>query len=188
MTVGRLCDPSPGTMGEPSMQIRDMTGCDLEAVVAVIALSDDDDAEAARTYFEDRYAGLEEGNAEACDRDFVSVDGSDSIIGVGGVQKDDEEGDGIWWLNWWYVHPSHQNQGIGNALMEESLRWVRDQKGRKVYVDVSALDSYEKARRFYAKHGFVEEARLKDFYAEGEDMILMGKLIAQPLSGPGRQE
>jgi ribosomal protein S18 acetylase RimI-like enzyme len=162
------------------MQIRDMTGRDLEAVIAVIALSDDDDAEAARTYFEERYAGAEEGDPEADHRDFVSVDGSGSIIGVGGVHKDDEEGDGIWWLSWWYVHPGHQNRGVGSALMEESLRWVRDWKGRKVYVDVSALDFYDKARRFYAGHGFVEEARLKDFYAEGEDMILMARSAARP--------
>ena len=163
------------------MRIRDMTGRDLEAVIAVIALTGDDDAEAARTYFEDLYAG-----PEVRDHNLVSVDGSDRIIGVGGVQRNDEEGDGIWWLSWWYVRPSHQNQGIGSALMEESLRRVRDRKGRKVYVDVSALDSYGKARRFYAKHGFIEEARLKDFYAEGEDMILMGKVTAQPSSARGR--
>ena len=59
--------------------------------------------------------------------------------------------------------------------MDKSLEWVRSQNGRKVYVDVSSLDFYAKARRFYASHGFVEEARLKDFYAAGEDMILMGK-------------
>ena len=159
------------------MQIRDMTGSDLEAVIAVIALSDDDDAEAARRYFGDLHMGLEEDAPEVWDHNFVSVDGSDNIIGVGGVQKDDEEGDGVWWLSWWYVHPSYQDQGIGKALMEKSLQCVRDQKGRKIYVDVSALDFYEKARRFYARHGFIEEARLKDFYAEGEDMVLMGKVL-----------
>lgn len=159
------------------MKIRDMTGRDLEAVIAIIGLSDDDDAEAARTYYENLYAGPEEHSPEVCAHDFVSVDESDRIIGVGGVQKDDGEGEGIWWLSWWYVDPSHQGQGIGKALMRKSLRWVRDQNGRKVYVDVSALDFYEKARRFYARHGFMEEARLRDFYREGEDTILMGKVL-----------
>ena len=159
------------------MQIRDMTGRDLEGVIAVIGLSDDDDAGAARAYYEELWAGPEEDGPGASAHDFVCVDGSDRVIGIGGVQKDDGEGDGIWWLSWWYVDPGHQDRGIGSALMAESLRWVRDQKGRKVYVDVSALDFYEKARRFYAGHGFKEEARLKDYYAEGEDMVLMGKVL-----------
>ena len=159
------------------MHIRDMTGRDLEAVIAVIGLSDDDDAEAARTYYEDLYAGPEQDGPEICAHDFVSVDGSDRVIGVGGVQKEDGEGEGIWWLSWWYVDPGHQDRGVGKALMGRALRWVRDQSGRKVYVDVSALDFYEKARRFYARHGFTEEARLKDYYAEGEDMVLMGKVL-----------
>lgn len=81
------------------MQIRDMTGSDLEAVIAVIALSDDDDAKAARTYFGDLYTGRHEDASKVCDHNFVSVDGSNNIIGVGGVRKDDEEGDGVWWLS-----------------------------------------------------------------------------------------
>ncbi|MHC5057630.1 MAG: GNAT family N-acetyltransferase [Planctomycetota bacterium] len=152
------------------MNIRDMTGGDLEAVIAVVALTDEDDAGAAREYFEGRR------------RDFVAVDTSDGIIGVGGVLEDGGEGDRVWWLSWWYVHPGHQGRGVGGALMERSLRWVRERKGRKVYVDVSSLAVYAEARRFYAAHGFVEEARLKDFYAEGEDMVLM----ARPTAGPRR--
>jgi len=159
------------------MRIRDMTGSDLEAVIAVIGLSDDDDAGAARAYYEELWAGAEEDGLAISAHDFVCVDGSDRVIGIGGVQRDDGEGDGIWWLSWWYVDPAHQDQGVGKALMEESLRWARDRKARKVYVDVSSLDFYAKARRFYAAHGFVEEARLKDYYAEGEDMILMAKVV-----------
>ncbi|MBN4071933.1 GNAT family N-acetyltransferase [bacterium AH-315-F18] len=99
------------------MQIRDLTGNDLEAV---IALSDFDDAEAARKYFGDRYTGLEKDASGVWDHDFVSVDRSGNIIGVGGIQKDDEEGDGIWWLSWWYVHPSHQGHGIGKVCIHET--------------------------------------------------------------------
>ena len=72
-----------------------------------------------------------QGGPEVCDHNLVSVDESDHILGVGGVQKEVEEGHGIWWLSWWYVHPGCRNQGIGKALMEESLRWVRDRSGRK---------------------------------------------------------
>ncbi|MHC4249233.1 MAG: GNAT family N-acetyltransferase [Planctomycetota bacterium] len=159
-----------------------MTSGDLEAVIAVVALTDEDDAEAAREYFEGAYGSPAGEDIEDRRRDFVAVDASGGVIGVGGVQEDDGEGDGVWWLSWWYVHPGRQGRGIGGALMERSLRWVRERKGRKVYVDVSSLEVYAKARRFYAAHGFVEEARLKDYYAEGEDMVLM----ARPTAGPRR--
>jgi len=156
------------------MRIREMTESDLDAVLEVIARHDEDDAEAAGAYFEEIY---EEEDEDLADRHFVSLNDDGSVVGVGGVMEDDEEGWGIWWLGWFYVDPDHQHRGIGEALLERSLAWARERDGRKVYVDVSALPEYEPARRFYAKHGFAEEGRLKDYYAPGEDCVLMGRAL-----------
>jgi len=167
------------------MKIREMKEKDLDAVLDVIALNDEDDAEAAEAYLEEFFEALEEQREEGdvdeddeiVDRHFVAVNDDGKILGVGGVMEDPEEGDGIWWLGWFYIHPQQQHQGLGEKLLERSLAWVREEDGRKLYVDVSSLDEYENARAFYHKHGFVEEGRLQDFYAEGEDMIIMGRRV-----------
>jgi GNAT superfamily N-acetyltransferase len=154
------------------MQIRKMTEEDLEGVLDVIARHDEQDAEAAEAYFAEFF---EEGEEEWLDRHFVALSEEGAIVGVGGAQEDDEEGDRIWWLGWFYVDPDWRRQGVGEALLGRSLDWARTQGGRKVYVDVSALPLYDAARSFYTKHGFVEEGRLRDFYAVGEDCVLMGR-------------
>jgi GNAT superfamily N-acetyltransferase len=160
------------------MTIREMTERDLEAVLDVIEAHDDDDAEAAEEYFEIFFDEFyEEDEPEIGDRHFVSATDEGEILGVGGAMEDEEEGDRIWWLGWFYVAPKAQRQGVGQALLDRSLEWARDQKGRKIYVDVSALPAYENARSFYAKNGFAEEGRLRDYYAPGEDCILMGKAL-----------
>ena len=50
-----------------------------------------------------------------------------------------------------YVLPSAQGSGIGHALLERNLAWHGDDRG--VYLTVAAYN--ERARRFYARHGFV---------------------------------
>ena len=69
------------------MQTRDITSRDLEAVLAVIALSDEDDADAARMYFADLCAALAKGDPKPGHQNFVSVDGENNIIGVGKTVK-----------------------------------------------------------------------------------------------------
>lgn len=157
------------------MDIREMREDDVDDVLEVIGRHDDDDVDAAQAYFEVLFED-EEGLADRGDRHYVAVDG-DRVIGVGGVMPDEEEGQDIWWLGWFYVDPKTQHAGIGQALLDRGLTWARSQGARKIYVDVSDYPSYENARRFYAKNGFVEEGRLLEFYAPGEACILMGKRL-----------
>lgn len=159
------------------MKIREMRERDLEAVLDVVESHDEEDAQAAQEYFEELFDLDDEEREEVGDQHFVALDDAGEVIGVGGAMEDNEEGYGIWWLGWFYVHPDHQHQGVGAALLERSLAWAREHEGRKMYVDVSSLPEYENARRFYAKHGFSEEGRLKDYYDEGEDCLLLGRRI-----------
>jgi GNAT superfamily N-acetyltransferase len=159
------------------MQIREMTEDDLDGVVGIIEMHDEEDADAAEAYFE---VTFEDDDPDLGDRHYVSMNDDGAVIGVGGAIEDEEEGNDIWWLGWFYVHPDHRRKGVGEALLARSLEWAREQGGRKMYIDVSALSAYEDARRFYAQHGFVEEARLIDYYNPGEDCIFMARRLEPP--------
>ena len=51
-----------------------------------------------------------------------------------------------------YTHPDHRGHGYGGLLMEEALRRLKAEGYQDAFVFV--LRENEKARRFYAAHGF----------------------------------
>ena len=75
------------------------------------------------------------------------------------------------------VSPAWQRQGWGTQLMRCIERMLSERGGRLLLVETSSLPQYEHARRFYRGLGFVEEARIRDFYAVNEDKIVFWKRL-----------
>jgi ribosomal protein S18 acetylase RimI-like enzyme len=84
-------------------------------------------------------------------------------------------------LYWIAVHPDAQRTGAGALLMAEVERRLEGRRARLVIVETSSRDDYAPTRRFYEKRGYGEHARLRDFYAAGDDRVILGKrLVAAP--------
>ncbi len=83
-----------------------------------------------------------------------------------------------WYLYWIAVSPTCQGQGIGAKL----LKWVEDdvtmREGRLLFIETSALPHYERTQRFYLKNGYAQVARLADWYADGDDMVVFRKRLS----------
>ena len=73
------------------------------------------------------------------------------------------------------VRPELQGHGIGKALVQAVESKLRSAGGRVLLVETSSLGEYDATRAFYAGQSFSEEARIRDFYAEGEDKVLFWK-------------
>lgn len=82
---------------------------------------------------------------------------------------------GTWDLWWIVVHPETQGRGHGQAMLQSAETAIRKAGGRHVFLETSAAPSYAPTRRFYERHGFVEVARLPDFYATGEAKVIYRK-------------
>ncbi|MGH6749630.1 MAG: GNAT family N-acetyltransferase [Methyloceanibacter sp.] len=52
---------------------------------------------------------------------------------------------------------------------------MRKAGAKHIYVDTSSSDRYAPTRGFYQRMGFVEEARLPDFYAPGDGKVIYVK-------------
>jgi GNAT superfamily N-acetyltransferase len=81
-----------------------------------------------------------------------------------------------WYLYWIAVRKDGHGRGTGSALLahvEDDIRQV--QMGRILLIETSSLPHYEPTRRFYLKHGYDREAVLRDFYADGDDMVVFRK-------------
>jgi D-alanine-D-alanine ligase len=80
--------------------------------------------------------------------------------------------EGAWDLYWLAVHPSSQGEGVGRSLLRWALALVRAEGGRLLVAETAGRPRYEPTRAFYQRCGFREEARLRDFYAPGDDKLL----------------
>jgi ribosomal protein S18 acetylase RimI-like enzyme len=83
--------------------------------------------------------------------------------------------DQTWNLQLIAMHPDHQGQGRGGQLLRHVEATLKARGGRLLLVET--LASFNQARAFYLKNGFEEEARIRDFYAAGDDKIVFRKVL-----------
>lgn len=89
----------------------------------------------------------------------------------------DERADGVWELWWIGVSPERQCHGIGRALLEGVETQVALEGGRVLLIATSALPALADTRRFYARRGYDECGRIRDFYAPGDAKVIFAKTL-----------
>jgi GNAT superfamily N-acetyltransferase len=85
--------------------------------------------------------------------------------------------EGTWCLWWIAVRPDTQGKGLGARLLHFAEQDIRAQGGRVLFIETSGLPYYDPTRRFYLKYGYDAEARLRDFYAAGDDKVVFRKVL-----------
>jgi ribosomal protein S18 acetylase RimI-like enzyme len=85
--------------------------------------------------------------------------------------------DRTWYLYWIAVTRSTQAKGVGSGLLRHAEEDIRKHKGRVLFIETSSLPHYELTRKFYLKHGYEIAAVLKDYYSDGDDMIVFCKRL-----------
>jgi len=81
--------------------------------------------------------------------------------------------DGTFDLYWLAVDPAAQGRGTGTALVRAVEEKLADRGARLLVVETSSRPDYEGTRRFYARSGYSEAARVRDFYAPADDRIVL---------------
>ena len=85
--------------------------------------------------------------------------------------------EGTWNMLALAVHPRLQGQRLGAALVKSAEQVLRQDGQRIVIVDTSGTDDFAQTRRFYSQNGYEEEARIRDFWAAGDDKIIFRKAL-----------
>ena len=86
--------------------------------------------------------------------------------------------DRTWYLYWIAVSKSRQAQGTGSQLLRHCEEAVRAAEGRLLLIETSSLPHYDLTRKFYVKHGYDTATVLRDFYADGDDMVVFSKRMS----------
>lgn len=83
--------------------------------------------------------------------------------------------DSIYDVYWIAVEPLWQGMKVGKTIMNYLENILEREKARMIIAETSSQPKYDKARLFYERLGFIESARIKDFYRVGDDKIIYVK-------------
>jgi len=82
-----------------------------------------------------------------------------------------------WNLQLIAIRPERQGQGRGATLLRYVEQTLTVGGERMLLVETSGLPNFERTRAFYTKCGYEEEARIRDFYAAGDDKVVFRKVL-----------
>jgi len=84
---------------------------------------------------------------------------------------------GVWNLYFIGVLAELQGKGHGSALLRHVEDELRAAGQRILIIETSGLDGFELTRKFYDQFGYTVEARIRDYYQEGEDKVIFWKKL-----------
>ena len=106
------------------------------------------------------------------DYDFLGAFENDALVGYVCFGPTPAT-DGTYDLYWLAVDPAAQGRGVGRALVQRVERELGLRGARLLVVETSSRADYSHTREFYARGGYAEAARVRDFYAPGDDRIIL---------------
>lgn len=80
-------------------------------------------------------------------------------------------------LYWIATAPDARGQGVGTALVAAMEAELKTRHARLVRVETSATEDYGPTRGFYLSLRYHEEARFRDFYKPGDDLVILAKRL-----------
>ena len=109
----------------------------------------------------------------------VAEDNSSQIVGAAyfGLET---HSDRVWNLYFLAVLPNTQGAGIGSGLVawaEANLKNRGQAVAKLLVIETSSVESFAPTRAFYQKQGYLEEARVREYYGAGDDKVIFWKLL-----------
>jgi len=90
----------------------------------------------------------------------------------------EELAEGTWNMLAIAILPAEQGNGFGGAITQHLEVELKKRGQRILIADTSGTDEFAQTREFYRKNGYSEEARIRDFWAAGDDKIVFWKSLS----------
>ena len=84
---------------------------------------------------------------------------------------------GAWNMLLLAVRADRHGRGIGRAAVITAETLLTRAGARLLLVETSGLPEFERTRRVYRRCEYEQEARIRDYYQEGEDKIAFRKVL-----------
>lgn len=161
--------PVPLTLGAA---LRPYTAQDGSAVVALVV--------AAKMFSKDEATFLAEGALDGSgDGASCFVEDAEDGHGLASVlfYRPEDAADRAYDLTMIAVRPDLQRGGRGAALMRYAEHDLRERGQRLLLVRTSGTSKYNNTRAFYRRLDYVEQARVQDYWTDGDDLVLFTKRL-----------
>jgi GNAT superfamily N-acetyltransferase len=86
--------------------------------------------------------------------------------------------DRTWYLYWIAVSKTIQARGVGKGLLKHLEDEILGLGGRVLFIETSSLPLYEPTRNFYLRNAYDQDATLRDYYADGDSMVVFRKKLS----------
>ncbi len=156
--------------------IRDSKTSDLPAILAIVQQSGQFDASGlghVRETLEQHLAGNGEGV-------WLTADDGDPV-GVAYCAPE-PVASGTWNLLLLWTRSDRHGRGHGGALVARVEAMLANRSARLLIVETSGLPAFSAARAFYEKNGFAQEATIRNFFADGDDKLVLTKAMRPNLA------
>jgi ribosomal-protein-alanine N-acetyltransferase len=80
------------------------------------------------------------------------------------------------------VLPEQRRQGLARILLEEAARQCEALRAGTLFLEVATRNTA--ARALYAAQGFEEIGRRRGYYADGDDALVMRRMLTPAPAGP----
>jgi GNAT superfamily N-acetyltransferase len=80
-------------------------------------------------------------------------------------------------LFWIAVDKAAQGLGLGRLLLEQTETLIRQEGGRRIYIETSTRPPYTPTRVFYDRRGYHLEVVLEEFYGPGDGKAIYVKAL-----------
>lgn len=154
--------------------IRPVTQPDMAAVVSLTVASElfpPEESSVVEAMLMGYFAGrTEEGHTclvDEVDGDLVAVAYYEPVTAT----------DRTWELTMIGVRQYLHRQGRGAALLRHVEEDLCSRGQRLLVIETSALPAFARARAFYLACGYDEEARVRDYFETGDDMVMFRKAL-----------
>ncbi len=107
---------------------------------------------------------------------WLSCETEGTVIGLCYAQPE-ELTEGTWNMRAIAVAPARQGQGAGAAMTTDLEQRLKKMGARVLIVDTSGTEDFAQTRAFYVKNGYDAEARIRDFWAAGDDKVIFRKAL-----------
>ncbi len=86
--------------------------------------------------------------------------------------------EGTWDLYWIATDPREQSRGVGGAMMAFAETEMKKEAARMCLVETLSRPQYGRIRRFYFHQGYATICEVPDFYAPGDNRVILCKRFA----------
>ena len=84
---------------------------------------------------------------------------------------------GTWDIYWIAVDKDKRGHKVGKTLSDVAEKTIKEAGGRLIIIETSSVPLYENTRKFYLARGYEIIAKIPDFYAVGDDKIILQKKL-----------